>query len=183
MTNQNGSVKITWTKVDGVAGYKVYRKAEGSDSYARLTTIKKASTTSYTDKTDKTLRNGKKSVYKVVPYYADGSDVVLTSNTPSHYYINRQSIKSVTAAKKAFTVKWTKNSSAKGYEVWYSTSSSFSSSTTKKKTYTSNSTVSKKYTSLKAGKKYYVKVRSYKLLNGDKVYSAWSATKTVTTKK
>ena len=183
MTNQNGSVKITWTKVEGAAGYKVYRKAEGSDSYARLTTIKKASTTSYTDKTDKTLRNGKKSVYKVVPYYSSSSNVVLTSNTPSHYYITRQSIKSVTAAKKAFTVKWTKNSSAKGYEVWYSTSSSFSSSTTKKKTYTSNSTVSKKYTSLKAGKKYYVKVRSYKLLNGDKVYSAWSATKTVTTKK
>ena len=180
MTNQNGSVKITWTKVPNVAGYKVYRKAQGQDSFKLIKTIKSGTTVSYTDKTDKTIRNGKKSVYKVVPYYSTSSKVVLASNTPTHYYLNRQSIKSVTAAKKAFTVKWTKNSSAKGYEVWYSTSSSFENAT--KKRYTTNSTVSKKYTGLKAGKKYYVKVRSYKTVNGDKIYSAWSAVKNVKTK-
>ena len=36
---------------------------------------------------------------------------------------------------------------------------------------------------LKGGKKYYVKIRTYKIVNGTKHYSPWSKTKTVTTKK
>lgn len=180
MTNQNGSVKITWTKVPEASGYKVYRKAQGANTYEILKTIKNGNTVTYTDKTKKTLRNGKWSMYKVVPYYNATSDVVLTSNTPTHYYLNRQSINSVTAAKKAFSVKWTKNNSAKGYELWYSTSGSFKNPV--KRIYTSNKTVSKKYTGLKTGKKYYVKVRSYKTVNGNKIYSAWSASKSIKTK-
>ena len=36
---------------------------------------------------------------------------------------------------------------------------------------------------LTGSKKYYVRVRTYKELNGKTYYSAWSAAKTVTTKK
>ena len=42
---------------------------------------------------------------------------------------------------------------------------------------------SKKITGLTAKKKYFVRVRTYKLVNGNKVYSYWSGYKTVTTKK
>ena len=45
------------------------------------------------------------------------------------------------------------------------------------------SKTSKKITNLKGGKKYYVRVRTYKTVNGTKYYSPWSKTKTVTTKK
>lgn len=44
------------------------------------------------------------------------------------------------------------------------------------------STVSKKITKLKAKKKYYVQIRSYKTVNGSKIYSSWSTKKYVTTK-
>ncbi len=92
-------------------------------------------------------------------------------------------LKSVTAAKKGFTVKWSKVSKeATGYEIMYATNSKF---TKGKKTVkaTSYKTISKKVTKLKAKTKYYVKVRTYKTVNGVKYYSSWSKTKSVTTKK
>jgi hypothetical protein len=63
----------------------------------------------------------------------------------------------------------------------YSTSSSFKSA--KSVTVTKNSTTSKVISKLTAGKKYYVKVRSYKTIDGKKVYGAYSTVKTVTVKK
>ena len=47
-----------------------------------------------------------------------------------------------------------------------------------KKSSTTKLTVKK----LKKKKKYYVRMRSYKMVNGKKVYSSWSKTKTVKTK-
>ena len=47
-----------------------------------------------------------------------------------------------------------------------------------KKQKTTKTTVKK----LKAKKKYYVRMRTYKIVNGKKVYSAWSKIKTVKTK-
>ena len=43
-------------------------------------------------------------------------------------------------------------------------------------------TVSKKVTGLKSGQKYWVKVRTYKKVNGTKFYSAWTPVKTVIVK-
>jgi len=91
-------------------------------------------------------------------------------------------IKNPVAAKKSFTAKWTKVSKqATGYQVMYATNKKF---TQGKKTVTikNNQTISKKITGLKAKKTYYVKVRTYKTVNGTKYYSAWSAVKKVTTK-
>ena len=91
---------------------------------------------------------------------------------------------SVAAASKGFTAKWSKvTTQTTGYEIQYSTSSKFTKSTTKTATVTKNSTASKKITKLTAKKKYYVRIRTYKTVNGVKYYSAWSASKTVTTKK
>jgi len=42
---------------------------------------------------------------------------------------------------------------------------------------------SKKITGLKGGKKYYVQIRTYKVVDGKKVYSDWSKAKAVKTKK
>ena len=85
-------------------------------------------------------------------------------------------ISSLKAGKKAFTVKYSKQTSGSGYEIQYSTSSKFKSAKTVK--ITKNKTVSKTVKKLKAKKTYYVRVRvvkgSYK--------SAWSASKKVKTK-
>lgn len=94
------------------------------------------------------------------------------------------SIASLSAGSKRFTVKWKKQSTqTTGYQIEYSTSSKFPSNTTKTVTVSKNSTTSKTVSKLKAKKKYYVRIRTYKTVNGTKYYSAWSGYKSVTTKK
>jgi hypothetical protein len=88
----------------------------------------------------------------------------------------------VTTPKKSqLKVTWKKDSQATGYQLVYSTDSSFKSAKTVN--ITKNSTVSKTVSNLTAGKKYYVKVRSYKTIDGKKVYGAYSKVKSVTVKK
>ena len=92
----------------------------------------------------------------------------------------KQVITSVTAKTKAFAVKWTKDQNVNGYQIKYSTKSDFSGG---KSVYVKkNTTVSKTFTGLTAKKTYYVKVRSYKTVNGTKYYSSWSSAKKVKTK-
>ena len=91
------------------------------------------------------------------------------------------SIKKVKAAKKAISVIWKKVSGVKGYQVQVATDKKFKKNkktVTIKKQRTTKATVKK----LKAKKKYYVRVRTYKIANGKKVYSAWSKVKSVKTK-
>jgi hypothetical protein len=89
---------------------------------------------------------------------------------------------SLTAVSKGFTAKWKKQSTqVTGYQIQYSTNSSFTNAKTV--AITNNSTVSKSITKLTAKKKYYVRIRTYRSVSGTKVYSSWSAVKVVTTKK
>lgn len=91
------------------------------------------------------------------------------------------SISSVSAASCAFTVNWKKQSSqTTGYQLQYSTSSGFSSAKTV--TVKKNTTVSHTVSKLKGNTKYYVRVRTYKTVDGENYYSDWSAKKSVTTK-
>ena len=93
------------------------------------------------------------------------------------------SISKITAKSKGFTVKWKKQvTQTTGYEIQYATDNKFSKN---KKTVTvsSNKTTSKTISRLKPKKKYYVHIRTYKTVNGKKVYSSWSKIKTITTKK
>lgn len=90
-------------------------------------------------------------------------------------------IKKVKAAKKAVSVEWKKVSGVKGYQIQVATDKKFKKNkktATVKKQKTTKVTIKK----LKAKKKYYVRIRTYKTVNGKKVYSAWSKVKTVKTK-
>ena len=91
------------------------------------------------------------------------------------------SIKKVKGAKKAILVTWKKVSGVNGYEIQVATDKKFKKNkktVTIKKQKTTKTTVKK----LKAKKKYYVRVRTYKMVNGKKVYSSWSKAKSVKTK-
>ena len=92
------------------------------------------------------------------------------------------SIKTLSAKKNGFYVSWKKASSITGYQIQYATNSKFTSN---KKTVTvqKRSTTHKTITKLKAKKKYYVRIRTYKTINGTKFYSSWSKYKTITTKR
>lgn len=92
----------------------------------------------------------------------------------------RTNISSVKAGKKKLTLKWKKQQKqATGYQIQYSTSKKFS----RAKTITVKSKItSKTIKGLKAKKKYYVRIRTYKVVNGKKLASSWSKTKSIKTK-
>ena len=93
----------------------------------------------------------------------------------------KQEIQKLTAKSKAFFVDWAQKGSATGYEIQYATNSKFTSA--KKVTITNKNTDTKTISKLSGKKKYYVRVRSYTTAKGTKYYGAWSASKSVTTKK
>ena len=79
-------------------------------------------------------------------------------------------------------VKWGKNAKATGYEIQYSTSSTFATANQKIKI-TGAANVSRTIKSLTAKKRYYVRIRTYKTVTGiGTKYSVWSAVKNVVTK-
>ena len=89
--------------------------------------------------------------------------------------------KKVKSAKKAISVEWKKVGGVKGYQVQLATDKKFKKNKKTvniKKQKTTKTTVKK----LKAKKKYYVRIRTYKIVNGKKVYSSWSKVKSVKTK-
>ncbi len=91
-------------------------------------------------------------------------------------------ISSLKGAKKKITVKYKKQTSqTTGYQIQVATNKAFKKN---KKTVTvkKNKTTSANVSSLKAKKKYFVRVRTYKTVNGKKIYSSWSKVKTVKTK-
>lgn len=93
----------------------------------------------------------------------------------------KTSIKKLSKGKKKFTVTWAKVSGVKEYQIQYSSNKKFkknNKSVTVTKQKTTKATVKK----LKSKKKYYVRVRTYKTVNGKKIYSSWSKVKSVKTK-
>ena len=96
------------------------------------------------------------------------------------------SIKKLTAQAGGFTVQWAgKDTQADGYQIQYSTSSTWKT----RRVYTAGvkkaGAWKKTVKNLQAGKKYYVRIRSYKVIKtGGKtkrIYSAWSRTGRVKT--
>ena len=94
---------------------------------------------------------------------------------------NKTSIKKSKAKKGSVELTWSKAKGVKGYEIQLATNKKFKKNkktVTIKKRKTTKTTVKK----LKAKKKYYVRIRTYKIVNGKKVYSSWSKVKSVKTK-
>ena len=74
------------------------------------------------------------------------------------------------------TVKWAKNAKASGYQIQYTTDSTFKSGV-KTVTISSASTVSKVIANLAKTKTYCVMMRTFKTVGTTRYYSAWSAVK------
>lgn len=96
-----------------------------------------------------------------------------------------KAISRLVKGKKSFTVKWKKASKSEkavidGYQVRYSKKKSFASAKTK--SIGKNTATSKKIKGLAKKKTYYVKLRSYRSIDGVKYYSSWSKVKKVKTK-
>lgn len=91
------------------------------------------------------------------------------------------SIKKVTGKKKGLAIKWKKKSSITGYEVQVALQKNFKKGL-KKITVKKAKKVTLTTKKLKAKKKYYIRVRTYKSVDGQKYYSKWSKVKIKKTK-
>ena len=167
--NQATDIKLTWKKVTGANGYKVYR---GS---TLIKTITSGNTVTFAD--TKANTNGTKYTYKVVAKAATGDSTL--SKSVAVYRVTRATVSSVTnSAASKMTVKWGKNVKATGYQIQYSTDKSFKTGN-KAVTVAGASAVSKVIGSLAKSKTYYVRIRTYKTVGSAKYWSVWSAAKSV----
>ncbi|MCD7884658.1 MAG: leucine-rich repeat protein [Lachnospiraceae bacterium] len=174
LKNTSSGITIKWSKVTGASGYYIYRKT-ASGTYQRIKTIKSGSTLSYTDKTVKS-KNGTTYLYAVKPYSGSTKGSYVSSTVVRLTGTSLSSVKN--ASSKKMTVKWTKKTKVTGYQIQYSTSSTFASGNTAVKV-SGSTKVSKTISSLKKGTTYYVRIRTYKTVSGKNYYSAWSSVEKV----
>ena len=167
--NQATGIKLTWKKVTGANGYKVYRES------TLIKTITSGSTVTFADA--KANTNGTKYTYKVVAKGTTGDSTLSRSRVI--YRVARPAVSSVTnTAASKMTLKWGKNAKATGYVIHYSTDKTFKSGN-KSVTVTSASAVSRVISGLTKGKTYYVRIRTYKTVGSAKYWSVWSAARSV----
>ncbi len=164
--NEKNGIKLTWSKVSGAEGYRIYRSDRGGQK-TLLKTVKNT-VTAYVDKTVAS-QNGKSYTYTVQPYSgqwdgpAKGLKVVrLTGVT----------LKKAAKSGSHIKLTWTRNSQAKGYEVYRKMGSG---KWTKVKTIAKNSTLTYTDKAVKRGKTYSYKVCACK----DTSTSLFSNTKTL----
>ena len=172
-STQYNQMKVSWNAVPGAEKYMIYRSTSKDGSYTKVKTISNVSTTSWTDKDVKTGKT----------YYYKMKAVVTTNKTVTSGYSAVKSAKCVPAKpgsvkvtspnKKQLKVSWKKVSGASGYEVYRATSKD--GKYTKVKTIGKGKTVTYTDKKVSSGKTYYYKVRSYRTVNGKKVYSGYSS--------
>lgn len=185
-------IKVSWDKIEGVDGYKVYRSAKKSGKYSLVRTAADPDTVSYIN-TGRTC--GKTYYYKIRGYkkiggktvYTKYSDIKSACARPSRVKINQVCLPKDEQVK----VAWNKVSGATGYQVFRKRTDQ---STWKRFKTVSGKAASvidplrqKVYVKGNSGAFYYdyadlkynweYKVRAYRTVNGKKVYGLFSTSK------
>lgn len=162
-------VAVTWNQLKGAAGYEVWRSV-GNGKFEKVKTITSGSTTGWTDTK---VTNGKRYSYRI--YGTNGKIVSNISGTKYLYYL-AQNTEALSKYGSGIKVKWRSNTAATGYVIEYSTRSSFSAV---KKYIVTGYKSTGKIIYPRSGLKYYVRVRTYKKVDGKTFYSAWSSAKAI----
>lgn len=163
ITKYNNCTKAdTETKTCKICGNKVVKN---------LTAVKKHSYTSKVTKAPTSSNTG------VMTYTCKDCGYKYTKSISK---LAKASISSVTPMVKGFKVTWKAVSSATGYELQYSRNSNMSNS--RKREIANASRTSTTYSKIGKKTKYYVRIRTYRTINGKKYYSDWSSKKSVITK-
>lgn len=166
------TLKITWGKVTGADGYRVYRKVSGG-SWAAVSDVSN-STTSYTDGN---VDTGTTYYYAVSAYFLKGTQKIEGSHSNTGISgkttLPAPSMKSAASAGyNSIKITWGAVAGATGYQVYRRVPGGSWSSTPVKDDLTATSW---KNTGLTTGKTYEYAVRAYRVVNGKKVVSSRSS--------
>ena len=171
---------LSWDKVAGASGYRIYQYNESTEAYEKVTTISDADTTSYkiTGLSSATEYQFKVRAYKK----ADGVTLWGSSSSVYKDYTNPLKTRNLTASTKSssVTLKWDKVTRASGYRVYRY------NSTTKRydriAILKGNTTCSYIDSKLKKGSTVKYKVRAYKTYDGVNYYGVYSNILTIKVK-
>lgn len=126
------------------------------------------------DETEEVVRETQKSIVPttISENIKQNENLTVKSDDAVITYNQKANLKSVKPMKKSLKLLWKKSKAADGYQIQVSAKISFA----KTKTINVNNgrALGVKIKGLKAKKKYYVRIRSYVVSNGTKVYSKWS---------
>lgn len=173
------SLELSWNKVNNADGYKIYKYSASSKKYVLISTIHKNNVTSYKDTKLVSATNYyyKVCAYKEVnkkTYTGLKSERVKATTKPLQPIVKLSSTKAKTVSLD-YSKKVSKNTD--GYEVYMATSKKGKYTLTKD---TKNTKLTK--TNLTSKKGYYFKVRAYRKVDGNKVYSSYSTVKYIKVK-
>lgn len=171
-TRSSTYLTLSWKKVSGASGYRIYKYNTSSKAYEKVTTISKGSTVSYkiTGLTAATEYQ-----FKVRAYKKTDTGTLWGSSSSAYKDCTKPAqTKNLKAATKSSTVTltWSKVARAGGYRIYR-----YNSKTKKYEkiaTVKGNKTFSYKDTKLKKGSTMKYKVRAYKTYNGTNYYGAYS---------
>ncbi|MCQ2462599.1 MAG: InlB B-repeat-containing protein [Clostridia bacterium] len=173
-TQTTSTVKLSWTKTANATGYKVYKYSSSTKKYTLI------GTTAATSYTVKSLKAGTAYTYYVKAYKTVGGKDILSASYTKLQTGTKTAAPAapkLTAGTKKITAKWTKVTGATGYELYMAASKSGTYS----KIYSGTALTYTK-SSLTKGKTMYFKVRTYKTVDGNKIYSAYSEIKSAKVK-
>ena len=167
-------ITLKWSKNGGnVTGYKIYKYNSKTKKYDYVV---KTKNTKYTIKNLKigTTYKFRVKAYKTVDKeeYTGKETELSASTNPSKTKITK-----LTTKNKKATIKWKKISNATGYEIYMSKNKN--KGYKKIKNITKKNTIRYKKGSLKKNKTFYFKIRTYRTVDGKKVYSSYSSVKNV----
>lgn len=175
-SSKENAATIKWKEVSGVSGYCLEYSSSKNFSSAKNVRV------TSTEYTVKNLTSCKTYYFRLKAYktfggenyYGAYGDAVSVTVKPSAVKFT-----SLTRSSNKVTVKWTAAENISGYEIKYSENKNFSSAETLR--VSAGSECKKTITSLSSATSYYFKIRSYKTLNGEKIYGSYSSVKRVTT--
>ena len=170
------TIRVTWNKVFGANGYRVYRSTSKNGKYTSIGSTAKNSAVTFLDKKAVT---GTTYYYKVRAYrnvngkkvYGSYSIAVKGKAVLSAPFL------SVGSTSKTAVLEWSRVKAADGYQVYASASKN--GKYTRIKTTKGTGMTEEK---LATGKTRYYKVRAYRKVNGKTVYGSFSKVKKVVIK-
>lgn len=169
-TQSQKTIKINWNKQSDITGYKIYVQNNSNKKYEY---VGKSNKNSYKIKNLKvgTTYKIKVRAYKTInqkQYFGEYSDVLKATTKPLATKFTK-----IKSGKNEITLKWKKIAGVTGYKIYMSTNKT--NNYKKIKTITNAKTIKFTKKGLKSGKKYYFKIRAYRTVSKNTVYSTYSS--------